>query len=244
MNRSIAFIALAALAAGTTAAAGDGRPPAPAKIRVACIGDSITYGQAMTNRVAECYPAQLQRLFGDGYEVRNFGNGGSCVYSDPKTGPSGWRPHSWRKAVGSSAYAFKPDIVVCNLGINDAAIHMFEYIYDEQGVPKTEPGLFRREYIELLKEFEKDGRSPKFIIWTKLAPLGKKHVSKGKPDPFVLRHDLEAVAQAVGAVGLDMYTPLVPYAETEHYAADGVHPEGGAQRVIAEVTARAIKALE
>jgi hypothetical protein len=40
-----------------------------------------------------------------------------------------------------------------------------------------------------------------------------------------------------------MYTPLVPHAETEHYAADGSHPEGGAQRVIAEVTARAVKSL-
>ena len=28
----------------------------------------------MTNRVAECYPAQLQRLLGPGYDVRNFGD--------------------------------------------------------------------------------------------------------------------------------------------------------------------------
>ena len=211
------------------------------KIRVACVGDSITWGTAMTNRVAECYPAQLQKILGDRYEVVNFGNPGSCVYSDPKAGPSGWRPHPWR-AGGSAkaAYAFKPDIVVGALGANDAAIHMYECIYDEKGAPKTEPGLFRREYIELLKAFEGDGRPPRYIVWTKLAPLGKKHRTKGKPDPFVLRGDLEAVALAVGAETLDMFTPLLPYAETEHYAADGVHPEGRAQRVIAEVTARKI----
>ena len=126
------------------------------KIRVACVGDSITWGYAMTNRVEECYPAQLQKILGDRYEVVNFGNSGSCVYSDPKTGPSGWRPHPWRPG-GAAAYAFKPDIVVSGLGANDASIHMYEYIYDENGVPKTEPGLFRREYIDLLKGFEEEG---------------------------------------------------------------------------------------
>ena len=46
-----------------------------------------------------------------------------------------------------------------------------------------------------------------------------------------MERDLCAVAEAVGAEQLDMYTPLLPYAETPDFAADGVHPEGGAQRV-------------
>ena len=215
------------------------------KIRVACIGDSITWGTAMTNRVAECYPAQLQKLLGDRYEVVNFGDPGSCVYLEPQAGPSGWRPHSWRKGRnGAAAYTFKPDIVVSNLGINDTACYMYEYVYDEKGIPKTEPGLFRRQYVEILKEFERDGRSPRFIVWTRLGPTGKKHRLKGLPDAFVMRRDLEAVARSVGAVELDMYAPLLPYAETEHFARDGIHPEGGAQRVIAEETARVIRGLE
>ncbi len=211
------------------------------KIRVACIGDSITWGYAMTNRVVECYPAQLQRILGDRYEVANFGDPGAGVYLDPKTGPDGWRPHPWRTGEsGKSAYAFDPDIVVCNLGINDAAIHMYEYVHDEKGVPKTEPGLFRRQYEELLKAFTRNGRSPRLIMWTRLAPVGKGHRMKGKPDPFVLERELETVAREVGAEPLDMYAPLLPYAETAHYAGDGCHPEGGAQRVIADMTARAI----
>ena len=85
----------------------------PCKIRVACIGDSITWGTAMTNRVAECYPAQLQSLLGDRYEVVNFGDPGSGVYLEPKAGPSGFLSHPWRTGRnGAAAYAFKPDIVV------------------------------------------------------------------------------------------------------------------------------------
>ena len=55
-------------------------------IRVACIGDSITYGFGLADRAAESYPAQLQRLlnecFPGGYEVRNFGNSGRGIYLD------------------------------------------------------------------------------------------------------------------------------------------------------------------
>ena len=49
------------------------------------------------------------------------------------------------------------------------------------------------------------------------------------------------MAEAVGAEQLDMYTPLLPYAETPDFVADGVHPEGGAQRIIAEITAKCIQ---
>ncbi|MHC4144745.1 MAG: hypothetical protein ACYSUD_08200, partial [Planctomycetota bacterium] len=31
-------------------------------IRVACIGDSITFGSSIKNRVRACYPAQLGRM--------------------------------------------------------------------------------------------------------------------------------------------------------------------------------------
>ena len=42
------------------------------KIRVACIGDSITWGYAMTNRVEECYPARLQKILGDALELEPY----------------------------------------------------------------------------------------------------------------------------------------------------------------------------
>ena len=37
-----------------------------------------------------------------------------------------------------------------------------------------------------------------------------------------------------------MLTPLTPFVETPDFAPDGIHPEGGAQRVIAELTAARI----
>ena len=214
------------------------------KIRIACIGDSITWGYAMTNRVEECYPAQLQRLLGDAYDVRNFGDPGSGVYLNPERESNGWASHPWsRGEQARAAYAFEPDIVVCNLGINDMHTHQCELKCGTDGCATVERGRFRREYIDLLRAFEHDGRLPRFVIWTKLGPLGRLHRNFGSSAPFLLRGDLEAVALEVQAETLDLYEPLLPLVETRHFAPDGIHPEGLAQGVIAEITADKILGL-
>lgn len=46
-------------------------------IKIACLGDSITYGENLIHRALSCYPAQLQNMLGKGYEVRNYGRNGS-----------------------------------------------------------------------------------------------------------------------------------------------------------------------
>jgi lysophospholipase L1-like esterase len=39
------------------------------KVKIACIGASITYGARLKNPVKESYPAQLQTKLGDGYDT-------------------------------------------------------------------------------------------------------------------------------------------------------------------------------
>ena len=59
-------------------------------IKVACIGDSITYGYGLPDRENNCYPHQLQLLLDakekGKYEVRNFGNSGRGIYLDTMRG--------------------------------------------------------------------------------------------------------------------------------------------------------------
>lgn len=49
------------------------------KTRVACVGNSITYGMTLADPATESYPAQLQQMLGDGYEVGNFGKSGTTL---------------------------------------------------------------------------------------------------------------------------------------------------------------------
>ena len=49
------------------------------KIRIACVGNSITYGSRVENREKNAYPVQLQAMLGEGYEVANFGVSGATL---------------------------------------------------------------------------------------------------------------------------------------------------------------------
>jgi lysophospholipase L1-like esterase len=82
------------------------------KIKVACVGDSITAGAGVKDP-ANYYPAQLQKLLGDGYEVKNFGNSGSTMLDD------GDKPYKKQKSF-TDAVKFAADIVVIKLGTNDS----------------------------------------------------------------------------------------------------------------------------
>lgn len=87
--------------------------PALAAIRVACVGDSITYGALIDFRERYSYPAQLQQMLGDGYEVKNFGAPGYAVQHDSALS-------YWNQPLMAESAEFEPDIVLFMLGTNDA----------------------------------------------------------------------------------------------------------------------------
>lgn len=83
------------------------------KVRVSCVGNSITYGAGIAAREQNSYPAQLQYYLGEDYEVRNFGVSGRTLLQ------RGDYPY-----VQTGAYVrsldFRPDIVLIKLGTNDS----------------------------------------------------------------------------------------------------------------------------
>jgi lysophospholipase L1-like esterase len=82
-------------------------------IRVACVGDSITYGATITNRDRDSYPAQLGKLLGAGWDVRNFGHSGATMLRRADLPYVELNEHT-------GTLAFKPDVVVIMLGTNDS----------------------------------------------------------------------------------------------------------------------------
>ena len=80
------------------------------KMTIACVGDSITFGARLEDPATNAYPARLQLLLGDSYEVINLGVGGCTLIRKGK--PTVWNQLTKIKKSN-------PDLVVISLGTND-----------------------------------------------------------------------------------------------------------------------------
>ncbi|MBR4614903.1 MAG: hypothetical protein IKO55_04800, partial [Kiritimatiellae bacterium] len=157
----------------------------------------------------------------------NFGNSGRGIYLDSMRGSEkrGFRYMPEHKA----ALEWKPDIVICNLGINDNG----EYIKEYTGGRRR--GQFEGDYLALLEDYRKANPKAKFAIWTKLSPLAEGQRFYRSPEPFLMQADLESVAKKMNAVGLDMQEPLREKMD-EIFARDKIHPNAEGAHIIAGLT--------
>lgn len=125
-----------------------GVKPLFAKIKIACIGNSITYGAFLPDRLTQSYPARLQQLLGDGYEVGNFGVNGATLLK------KGNKPY-WKTSAFSEALNSQPNIVIIKLGGNDSKSinrkYLSEYYSDYKALIDTFKNLASKPRIILLK---------------------------------------------------------------------------------------------
>ncbi|MBO4366577.1 MAG: hypothetical protein J5843_02850 [Clostridia bacterium] len=80
---------------------------------VTCFGDSITEGIGACPMDRMSYPAQLQRLLGDGYRVLNMGASGLTLQRE------GDYPY-YKDPRYEAAFASEPDAVLLMIGTNDS----------------------------------------------------------------------------------------------------------------------------
>ena len=105
------------LAADCTCPATRAIVPAAQATKVACVGDSITAGYLSSCGLT--YPNQLQTLFGEKYNVSNYGSGGKTMLKASHL-PTGDKASYWATQQYAEARASRSDIVVLMLGTNDA----------------------------------------------------------------------------------------------------------------------------
>lgn len=110
-------------------------PSNDAAIKIACVGDSVTYGYGLDNWKETNYPVVLQCLLGSDYQVKNFGVSGSCV-QETSDGPY-TTTLAYKKSLKYDA-----DIVVFMLGSNDSKVDNW------QGIEH-----FRNSYCDLLDSY-------------------------------------------------------------------------------------------
>jgi len=88
------------------------------KIRVSCMGDSITFG-LMATCPENSYPSNLQSMLGDNYCVSNFGISGATVINDYEPVSDRYLPYT-KTDEYKNAMESCPDIAILMLGMNDA----------------------------------------------------------------------------------------------------------------------------
>lgn len=118
-----------------------GDSPQKNPTKVACIGNSITEGVGTSDPASKAYPALLQNLLGQQYEVRNFGV--SCSTALRK-GTDAGRPFAYLDTEACrNAMEWNPDIVIIKLGGNDSKPDNWQY--------KEE---FAHDYQEIIDTFK------------------------------------------------------------------------------------------
>jgi len=191
---------------------------AQAKIKVACVGNSITEGYGVKD--GRTYPVQLQALLGNAYEVQNYGVSGRTLLKQ------GDRPY-WKEAKYQQVLQWQPNIVIIKLGTNDSKPQNWQHKAD-----------FKKDYVAFVKSFKKLPSHPKVYI-CKLMPAYRTNFSI---NPEVIKNEIlpliEAVAKKTHVQVIDLYTPMLGH---DDLVPDGIHPTSEGDAILAQEVYKAIK---
>ncbi|WP_132052614.1 GDSL-type esterase/lipase family protein [Pseudocnuella soli] len=165
----------------------------PKPLKVACIGNSVTAGLGHKNPAATAYPAQLQQLLGNGYEVRNFGHSGATLLR------KGHNSYNKTKSF-ADALAFAPDIAIIHLGLNDTDPRNWPNYGDEFGA----------DYTALIDTLRKANGAMRIVICrlTPIFPDHKRFLSGTRDWFWQIQKRIPQIAAANGVELIDYHTPL------------------------------------
>jgi acetyl esterase/lipase len=207
-------------------------------IKVACIGNSITDGHGIDFAPANGYPAQLQRLLGNDYLVKNFGVSGRTMLN--KGDQPYMNEQAWKDAV-----AFKPDVVIIKLGTNDSKPQNWQYGEEFKQDLKQMITTLRPDLAQPVKKGKKNKKQviknegPKIILCTPVPALKK---SWGINDEIIKNNIIpiqQEVAQEYNLQVIDLHTLFGTDKDT--MLDDGIHPNGKGAQKMAQIIADAIK---
>lgn len=191
-------------------------------LKVACVGNSVTYGYGIADREVNSYPAQLQRLLGSGYRVENFGRNSATLLRH------GHLPYVKQEEY-QQALAFAADIVVIHLGLNDTDPRNWPNYRDE----------FVPDYLELIRSFRRANPKAKIRI-CRMTPIFHWHsrFKSGTRDWYgQVQKAIETVAAAAGVPLIDFHKEL--YSRPD-LMPDAVHPDAEGAGILARTVYSAI----
>lgn len=194
------------------------------KIRIACVGNSITYGSKVENREKNAYPVQLQAMLGEGYDVANFGVSGTTLLK------KGNKPY-WNQPEYKKALEFKPDMVFIKLGTNDSKL-----------INRQFHNEFNEDYTTLINSFKQVNSSVRVVLLVPIPSFAED--SNGIYGPIIkniIIPKTKEVAYQTGVEIIDLY-PL--FINREDLLADKIHPTAMGANLIAKRLYETVKLNE
>ena len=198
----------------------------PSQTRIACVGDSITYGATIRDKSHDSYPAQLGTMLGREYSVKNFGASGYTLQESCD------RPYTSHKRYKKSL-DFKPDVVLIMLGTNDTK--PYNWISTE---------AFQDDYRQLILSYQELPSRPDVILMTP-ASVFPENFNPAKP--YKIRAGVAGeAAKAVRELAKELGLPFIDIHEVtashpEFFLQDGVHPNELGAKAIARTVYEALK---
>jgi acyl-CoA thioesterase-1 len=186
---------------------------------VACVGDSITYGAGIADRLNDSYPAQLQRILQQhdpAWKVNNYGASGATLLS------KGDAPYSLQSAY-RSVQRSNPDLVIIMLGTNDSKRINWPFKED-----------FVSDYCALIDAFQNLSSRPQVWICKPVPLFRESFPSYPTLIPDELLPMIDEVSKRKGVPVIDLYTALLNHGDL---FPDGIHPNAEGAGVIAQTIA-------
>ncbi|MFY8021289.1 MAG: GDSL-type esterase/lipase family protein [Bacteroidia bacterium] len=189
------------------------------KRKIACIGDSITEGAGIQNQSRNAYPAVLQKLLGEKYQVLNAGRSGATMLKQSDL------PY-WNCNEFANVFAFKPKCIIIQLGTNDSKIHNWK------------PDAYEKDFQSMIDTLNLALHQPKIFVCLPVPAFKMQwaiddSVISNQIIPIIKKLETKNQFQLI-----DLHTALK---ENPNMFPDGIHPnEAGAEKM-ARVIAKVIK---
>lgn len=196
------------------------RAQEPYQVRMAMVGNSITFGSGLANPAQECYPTQLNNLlsavYGDTVIIENYGVSGRTMLKN--TDKSIWGEFKFRTAL-----EFVPDICLILLGTNDSRPDYWDPYGDE----------FLDDYLAMIDTFKFRNPYTKFIICTPPPVFpGAAYDHENETIVSEIIPAIETVAATTGATLVDFHNAFL---DSIHLFPDKLHPNVEGAGIMANI---------
>lgn len=196
------------------------RPPVvdARKKKIACIGDSITFGAGVNGKMNKTWEHYLEEKLEDDWQVLNYGISGRTLLK------GGDYPYTEEKFY-SISQGIKADIYILMLGTNDSK----PYNWNEK--------LFGMELNEMVEEYLKIPNQPKVVLMTPPTCFEDEKLGKVAFDinNDIIGTEIYRIVKQCGethrldVIDLNQYTK-----SHSEWFVDGVHPNSLGNERIAE----------